>query len=87
MDDYEKISVVGRGAHGVCWLCQRKDDIFRQKVIIKTVALEGLAEEEQNAIMGLFIFLFSDSISSSSIGRDKLSPSILYDSLIVLWDS
>ncbi|VDK84957.1 unnamed protein product, partial [Onchocerca ochengi] len=52
MDDYEKISVVGRGAHGVCWLCQRKDDIFRQKVIIKTVALEGLAQEEQNAIMG-----------------------------------
>ncbi|KAL3997880.1 Serine/threonine-protein kinase nekl-2 [Acanthocheilonema viteae] len=52
MDDYEKISVVGRGAHGVCWLCQRKDDVFRQKVIIKTVALEGLAEEEQNAIMG-----------------------------------
>ncbi|MCP9261020.1 hypothetical protein DINM_004412 [Dirofilaria immitis] len=52
MDDYEKISVVGRGAHGVCWLCQRRDDIFRQKVIIKTVALEGLTQEEQNAIMG-----------------------------------
>ncbi|VDN00834.1 unnamed protein product [Thelazia callipaeda] len=52
MEDYEKISVVGRGAHGVCWLCRRKDDVYRQKVIIKTVALEGLTQQEQDAIFG-----------------------------------
>ncbi|VDN35023.1 unnamed protein product [Gongylonema pulchrum] len=50
MEEYEKIRVVGRGAHGVCWLCRRRDDVYRQKVIIKTVSLEGLSVEEQNAI-------------------------------------
>uniref|UniRef100_A0A915ABQ3 non-specific serine/threonine protein kinase n=1 Tax=Parascaris univalens TaxID=6257 RepID=A0A915ABQ3_PARUN len=52
MDDYEKIAVVGRGAHGVCWLCRRKDDVFRQTVIVKTVSLDGLTAEEETAIMG-----------------------------------
>lgn len=52
MDDYEKIAVVGRGAHGVCWLCRRKDDVFRQTVIVKTVSLDGLTTEEETAIMG-----------------------------------
>ncbi|VDK58515.1 unnamed protein product [Anisakis simplex] len=52
MDDYEKIAVVGRGAHGVCWLCRRKDDVFRQKVIVKTVSLDGLTPDEETAIMG-----------------------------------
>lgn len=56
MEDYERISVVGRGAHGVCWLCRRKDDVFKQKVIIKTVALEGLSPEEEAAILGNGIF-------------------------------
>lgn len=78
MEDYEKISVVGRGAHGVCWLCQRKDDIYRQKVIIKTVSLEGLVQEEQNAIMGLFFAWTFISNSNIMIVRDKFSLSILF---------
>ncbi|MFH4983929.1 hypothetical protein AB6A40_010638 [Gnathostoma spinigerum] len=52
MEDYEKISVIGRGAHGVCWLCRRKDDVFRQKVIVKNVSLDGLTPSEETAIMG-----------------------------------
>lgn len=52
MEDYEKISVVGRGAHGVCWLCRRKDDVFQQKVIVKTISLDGLSSDEETAIMG-----------------------------------
>ncbi|VDO48775.1 unnamed protein product [Onchocerca flexuosa] len=51
MDDYKKISEVGRGAHSVCWLCKRKNDIFRRKVVIKTMDLEGLTQEKQNAII------------------------------------
>ncbi|VDM42920.1 unnamed protein product [Toxocara canis] len=56
MDDYEKIAVVGRGAHGVCWLCRRKDDVFRQTVIVKTVSLDGLTPEEETAIMGNYSY-------------------------------
>lgn len=56
MEDYEKITVVGRGAHGVCRLCRRKDDVFGQKVIVKTISLDGLTPEEETAIMGIFYF-------------------------------
>ncbi|VDN58093.1 unnamed protein product [Dracunculus medinensis] len=57
MEDYEKITVVGRGAHGVCRLCRRKDDVFGQKVIVKTISLDGLTPEEETAIMGEVMLL------------------------------
>uniref|UniRef100_A0A0N5ARF8 non-specific serine/threonine protein kinase n=1 Tax=Syphacia muris TaxID=451379 RepID=A0A0N5ARF8_9BILA len=51
MDAYKKIHVVGRGAHGTCWLCIRKDDEFQQKVIVKTISLDGLNSDEETAVM------------------------------------
>uniref|UniRef100_A0AC35TZZ8 Protein kinase domain-containing protein n=1 Tax=Rhabditophanes sp. KR3021 TaxID=114890 RepID=A0AC35TZZ8_9BILA len=52
MDDYTKLCVVGRGAHGVCWLCRISKDPFRQKVIIKSVSTLGLKDKEEKSIMG-----------------------------------
>ncbi|TKR59517.1 hypothetical protein L596_029177 [Steinernema carpocapsae] len=52
MDRYERIQVIGRGAHGICHLCRRRDDPNRQKVVVKTVSLEGLGKKDEDAIMG-----------------------------------
>ncbi|KAK0427605.1 hypothetical protein QR680_010319 [Steinernema hermaphroditum] len=52
MERYEKVQVIGRGAHGICHLCRRKDDKNREKVVVKTVSLEGLGEKGEEAIMG-----------------------------------
>ncbi|CAI4221309.1 unnamed protein product [Auanema sp. JU1783] len=39
MENFKKIRVVGRGAFGVCWLCERLDQAQGKKVIIKTIQL------------------------------------------------
>ncbi len=52
MNNYESISIVGRGAHGVCHLCRRIGDSLRQKVIIKKIAIDGVGKDEEKAIMG-----------------------------------
>ncbi|VDD86563.1 unnamed protein product [Enterobius vermicularis] len=51
MDAYEKVQVVGRGAHGTCWLCIRKDDEFQRKVIVKTIPLDGMTADEETEVM------------------------------------
>uniref|UniRef100_A0A0K0EBM9 ornithine aminotransferase n=1 Tax=Strongyloides stercoralis TaxID=6248 RepID=A0A0K0EBM9_STRER len=51
MEEYEKIAVAGRGAHGICWLCRKKKDISRQKVIVKAVSTLGLKNNEEASIM------------------------------------
>lgn len=55
MDAYEKVQVVGRGAHGTCWLCIRKDDEFQRKVIVKTIPLDGMTADEETEVMRTFL--------------------------------
>ncbi|CAJ0946421.1 unnamed protein product, partial [Mesorhabditis belari] len=57
MENYVRIAVVGRGAYGVCWLCRRKESQHREKVILKTIPLHGLSNEEEIAIMGEVMLL------------------------------
>jgi len=52
MNNYESISIIGRGAHGVCHLCRRIGDTLRQKVVIKKIAIDGVSTAEESAIMG-----------------------------------
>ncbi|KAH7728604.1 NEK/NEK8 protein kinase [Aphelenchoides avenae] len=49
MDHFKKIGVAGRGAHGICHICELEGT--RQKFIVKVVTLEGASEKEKNAIL------------------------------------
>ncbi|KAE9549318.1 hypothetical protein FO519_007469 [Halicephalobus sp. NKZ332] len=50
MEKFEKLSVIGRGAYGICYLCQAKNDRFRHRVVIKTVLVDCRTKHEENAI-------------------------------------
>lgn len=54
MENYEKIKVIGRGAHGTCLLCENKRARAKKKVIVKMVAFDVQSEEERNAILSKF---------------------------------
>lgn len=49
MEKYDKIRIVGRGAHGIVFLCQRLAD--KKLVIIKQIPLEQLTTEERQAAL------------------------------------
>uniref|UniRef100_A0A914VU82 non-specific serine/threonine protein kinase n=1 Tax=Plectus sambesii TaxID=2011161 RepID=A0A914VU82_9BILA len=49
MNNYEKLSVVGRGAHGICYLCRRADG---EKVIVKQIPVDGMSAQEKQATLG-----------------------------------
>ena len=57
MDKFEKLGVIGRGAFGICYLCQAKND--RHKVVIKSVLIDCRTEHEENVIMRKCFFFFS----------------------------
>ncbi|KAJ8040924.1 Serine/threonine-protein kinase Nek8 [Holothuria leucospilota] len=49
MDNYEKIKVVGRGAFGTVYLCQRQSD--RKLVIIKQIPVEQMTKDERQSAL------------------------------------
>jgi hypothetical protein len=58
MNNYDKLSVIGRGAHGVCILCRHKGDKFGQQVVIKQIPIDNIGiVSAQNATLGWFVFV------------------------------
>uniref|UniRef100_A0A915D7U9 non-specific serine/threonine protein kinase n=1 Tax=Ditylenchus dipsaci TaxID=166011 RepID=A0A915D7U9_9BILA len=49
--NYRKLRVIGRGAHGLCSLYQKKSDALNKKVVIKSISLECRNETEKKAIL------------------------------------
>ncbi len=52
MEKYQKIKLVGRGAHGAVHLCARKRD--GQRVIVKQIPVDAMTPEERQAALGMF---------------------------------
>lgn len=49
MDNYKKVKIVGRGAHGVAILCRRKRDF--SLVVVKELYQREMTDEERKASM------------------------------------
>lgn len=45
LNGYRVLHKVGEGASGVCMLCERDDDQWRQKVVIKKVQASGTSKD------------------------------------------
>lgn len=54
MRNFKKLRVIGRGAHGLCSLCQNVNDKLKKKVVIKSVSLECRTEKEKRDILCKF---------------------------------
>ncbi len=48
MEKYQKIKLVGRGAHGSVYLCARKRD--GQRVIVKQIPVDAMTEAERKLL-------------------------------------
>lgn len=56
MRNFKKLRVIGRGAYGLCSLCQNVNDKLKKKVVIKSVSLECRTEKEKRDILCKFMF-------------------------------